>query len=64
MLSAIAVPSNVIRSANQAGTSPPCKGKSANPERFTISIFDHRLVGEEKANLISFLGYGAPARSR
>src|ERR1019366_1468099 len=34
MLSAIAVPSLVMRSASQAGTCPPCRGKSANPERF------------------------------
>jgi hypothetical protein len=30
----MAVPSFVMRSASQGGTRPPCKGKSADPERF------------------------------
>jgi hypothetical protein len=30
------VPSRVMRSASQAGTWPPCRGVSANPERFTL----------------------------
>src|SRR5215472_5396996 len=41
MLSVMAVPSLVMRSASQGGTKPPCKGKSATPDRFTISIFFH-----------------------
>ena len=34
-VSAMAVPSVTMRSASQAGTRPPCNGKSATPERFT-----------------------------
>jgi hypothetical protein len=34
MLSVMAVPSFVIRSASQVGTRPPCSGRSAKPERF------------------------------
>src|SRR3954469_18537326 len=34
--STIAVPSSVMRSASQRGTRPPCNGKSAVPERFTL----------------------------
>src|SRR5215475_2067860 len=37
-LSAIAVPSVVMRVASHAGTRPPCSGRSAVPERFTRSI--------------------------
>src|ERR1700739_4813755 len=35
MHSTIAVPSRVMRAASQGGTWPPCKGRSAIPERFT-----------------------------
>src|SRR5690349_325265 len=35
MLSLIAVPSCAMRSASHAGTRPPCKGRSATPERLT-----------------------------
>src|SRR5437764_14204038 len=34
MLSTIAVPSFSIRSASHGGTRPPCRGRSAYPERF------------------------------
>jgi len=33
------VPSLVIRSASQAGTRPPCSGKSAVPERFMEGLY-------------------------
>ena len=44
MFSVIAVPSFVIRSASHGGTCPPCKGRSATPDRFT-RLFSHRLDG-------------------
>src|SRR3954468_24917540 len=40
MLSAIAVPSVVMRDASHGGTRPPWSGRSAMPERFTRS-FSH-----------------------
>src|SRR5262245_57258550 len=44
-LSAITVPSASIREASQAGTRPPCNGRSAVPDRFTRSSFlGHRLT--------------------
>src|ERR1700680_4241556 len=38
MVSTIAVPSFVMRSASHAGTCPPWRGRSASPERF-IQLF-------------------------
>src|SRR5262245_40708725 len=35
----MAVPSTVMRSANQTGTRPPCSGRSAIPERFILPSF-------------------------
>src|SRR6478609_6765604 len=62
MLSTMAVPSCVMRSASQAGTRPPWSGKSACPERFTaafsvviIKAMDRRLFLQTAA-----LAAGAP----
>ena len=41
-LSAMAVPSVVMRSASHGGTRPPCSGRSATPERFMRSIVSYR----------------------
>ena len=38
-LSAIAVPSVVMRTASHGGTRPPCSGRSAMPERFISEPF-------------------------
>ena len=38
VLSAIAVPSVSMRVASQAGTRPPCSGRSAKPERFISEL--------------------------
>src|ERR671910_667979 len=43
-LSAIAVPSVVMRDASHGGTRPPCSGRSAVPERF-IRSFSHPSAG-------------------
>src|SRR5687767_9317577 len=38
MASAMPVPSAVMRVASQAGTRPPCSGRSATPDRFTLQL--------------------------
>src|SRR5215831_2070405 len=39
MASAIAVPSLVMRVASHAGTRPPCRGRSATPDRFILLLY-------------------------
>src|SRR5579883_1860489 len=45
MLSTIAVPSRVIRSASHDGTRPPWSGKSACPERCMAAVRPQRRAG-------------------
>src|SRR4051812_26529399 len=47
MLSAIAVPSVVMRVASHAGTRPPCSGRSATPERFTTLMLPRHIHARE-----------------
>ena len=43
------MPSASIRLASQAGTRPPCSGRSATPERFTLSIVTGRAAPVESS---------------
>src|SRR5262245_38937968 len=47
-VSVMAVPIFVIRSASHCGTSPPCKGRSAVPDFFTIPRYLIRC--DDRAN--------------
>src|ERR1700722_7180979 len=52
MASTMAVPSLCMRSASQGGTRPPCRGRSAKPERFMLQIvMDARVTGGRSRRL-------------
>jgi len=51
MLSLMAVPSVVMRVANQEGTWPPCKGRSANPDRFIYPYFKLQRLRRAQASV-------------
>src|ERR1700692_4131058 len=66
MFSAIADPTLVMRSDNHGGTRPPCKGKSANPDRFiSDSFYSPKLkaycrtygIQQKPSTLIPYLQY-------